>query len=141
MPEVEAGRIFIREGTPLPETLRIESEPYMSGWGLVKDFDGDRLGRQIQETGWTFFCLAGHLRATVFGREKQNVVRSAIRQMLTKLKSERFNSLEITEVVSKRFLGVPYVTVSARSRHIQDSMFLLRANDVYERDRTYLAAA
>jgi hypothetical protein len=61
--------------------------------------------------------------------------------MLTKLKSEKFNSLEITEVVSKRFLGVPYVTVSARSRHIQDNVFLFRDGNVQEWDRTDLAAA
>jgi hypothetical protein len=33
---IEAGRIFIREGTVLPKTLQIESEPYMSGWRSVE---------------------------------------------------------------------------------------------------------
>jgi hypothetical protein len=32
-------------------------------------------------------------------------------------------------VVSKRFLGVPYVSVTACSRHIQESLFLLRDTD------------
>ena len=99
----EAGRVFIREGTPLPETLRIESEPYVSGWRLVKDLNGDTLGRKIQEKGWTFFSLAGHIRATILGRERQKVVSNAVQRMLTKLKSEKFNSLEITEVVVEAF--------------------------------------
>ena len=50
--------------------------------------------------------------------------------MLARLKSEKFNSLEITRVASKRFLGVPYVSVSARSRHIQESLFLFCDKDL-----------
>lgn len=138
---IQAGTIFIREGIRLPETLLIASEPYMSGWRLVKDLDGDSLGRKIQGTGWTFFSLAGHTRATILGRESQNVVHSAVRRILTKLKSEKFNSAEITAVVPKRFLAVPYVTVTALSRHIQEGVFLFGTNDVHQRDRTYLAAA
>jgi len=30
-----------------------------------------------------------------------------------------FNCLEVTGIVANRFLGVPYTTVSAHSRHIQ----------------------
>lgn len=141
MPGVEAGGIFMREGTSLPEILQLESERYVSGWRFVKDLDGDGLGRQIQDTGWMFFCLAGHIRATAFGRERQEAVRSAVRRLPTKLKSEKFNSLEITGIVSKRFLGLPYVTVSARSRHIQDNIFLLRDKDVQEWDIEKLAPA
>ena len=46
------------------------------------------------------------------------------------MESAKFNSLEIMRVVleaSKRFLGVRYVTVSAQSRHIQESAFLFGA--------------
>jgi hypothetical protein len=137
----EPGTIFVRDGAPLPKTLRIESEPYASGWRLVKDLDGDGLGRKIQDTGWTFFCLAGQIRATAFGRGRQQGAQSAVLRMLAKLKSEKFNSLEITRVVSKRFFGLPYVTVSARSRHIQDGVFLFRDTGIQEWDRTNLAAA
>jgi len=48
--------------------------------------------------------------------------RRTIEEILARLKSEKFNSLEITRVASeasKRFLGVRLVTVSAQSRHIQ----------------------
>ncbi len=50
------------------------------------------------------------------------MVHRTIDEILARLKSEKFNSLEITRVASeasKRFLGVRYVTVSAQSRHIQ----------------------
>jgi hypothetical protein len=138
---IQAGTIFIREGIQLPKTLQIASEPYVSGWRLVKDLDAGGLGRKIHGTGWTFFSLAGHTQAMSLGRESQSVVDSAVRKILTKLKSEKYNSMEITAVVPKRFLGVPYVTVTARSRHIQEGVFLFGTSDVHQRDQTYLAAA
>ena len=44
---IEAGRIFVREGTVLPETLQIESELYIPGWRSVKRPHGYGLGRKI----------------------------------------------------------------------------------------------
>jgi hypothetical protein len=40
--------------------------------------------------------------------------------------------LEITRVASKSVLGVPYVSVSACSRHIQESLFLFCDKDFRE---------
>ena len=138
---IKTGTILIKDGTFLPDALQFESEPCATGWRLVKNLDGYGLGRKIHETGWTFFCLAGEIKATVFGLEGQETVRRAVKRILAKLKSEKFNSLEITRVASKRFLGVPYASVYARSRHIQESMFLFRAKDLQEWDRARLAAA
>ena len=137
---IKTGTILIKEGTLLPEALRFESEPCAPGWRLVKNLDGCGLGRKIHEAGWTFFCLAGEIKASVFGFDGQKTLRRAVKRILAKLKSEKFNSLEITRVASKRFLGVPYASVSARSRHIQESLVLFRAKDLQEGDRARLAA-
>ncbi len=142
--KISSGTILIREGTALPEALPFESEPYSSGWRLVKDLDGDGLGRKIQEVGWAFFCLAGEISVTVFGIDEEKIVRRAVARILARLKSEKFNSLEITRVASaasKRFLGVTYVTVSAQSRHIQEGPFLFHAVEVAAPNRAKLAAA
>ena len=131
MPDtIKTGTILIKEGTLLPEVLRFESEPCAPGWRLVKNLDGYGLDRKIHEAGWTFFCLAGEIKATVFGFDEQKRVRGAVKRILANLKSEKFNSLEITRVATKRFLGVPYASVSARSRHIQESMFLFQTTGV-----------
>src|SRR5713101_2909037 len=117
-----ATAVLIREDIPLPANLSIESEVFLPGWRLIKNLDGYGLDREIREAGWTFFCLAGETRATVFGIDEEKMVRRTIEEILTRLKLEKFNSLEITRVASeasKRFLGVRYVTVSAQSRHIQ----------------------
>jgi uncharacterized protein YlxP (DUF503 family) len=135
MPEtIKAGTILINDGTLLPDALRFETEPCAPSWRLVRNLDGCRLDRKIHEAGWTFFCLSGETKVTVFGIDGEKIVRRAVKQILAKLKSQ-FNSLEITRVASvasKRFLGVRYVTVSAQSRHIQESLFLLGAKDRQE---------
>ncbi len=138
---IETGTILVKEGTLLPDALRLGSEPYTAGWKLVKNLHGYGLDRKAHEAGWTFFYLAGEIKTTVLGFDGQKTVRRAVKQILASLKSDKFNSLEITGVASKRFLGVPYVTVSAHSRHIQESVFLFRAKDLQERDRARLAAA
>jgi len=145
MPDtIKPGTILIKEGTLLPEAVRFESEPCVPGWRLVKDLDGCGLDRKIRDAGWTFFCLAGQLGATVFGIDEQKTLSRAVGQILANLESAEFNSLEIMRVTSeasKRFLGVRYVTVSAQSRHIQESAFLFGAKELPVRDRARSAAA
>ena len=141
MPDtIKTGTILIKDGTFLPDALRFESEPCATGWRLVKNLDGYGLGRRVHEAGWTFFCLAGEIKATIFGFDLQKTVRRAVKRILANLKPGEFNSLEITRVASKRFLGLPYASVSAHSRHIQENVFLLRAKDHQEWDRAKLAA-
>jgi hypothetical protein len=125
----QAGRIFIRDGTLLPRTLQIESEPYTSGWRSVKRLDGYGLGRKIHDAGWTFFYLAYETKAGVFGIDGEKMVRRAMERILANRKLEKFNSLEVVRVASKHFSGIHHVTVTARSRHIQESPILFRPND------------
>jgi hypothetical protein len=135
---IKPGTILIKEGALLPETMRFESESCLPGWRLVKDLDRCGLDRKIREAGWTFFRVAGQLGATVFGLDEQKTARRALEQILANLESGESNSLEIMRVASEastRFLGVRYVTVSAQSRHIQESAPLFRAKNLPVRDR------
>jgi hypothetical protein len=126
---IKAGTILIKEGTRLPDALTFESELYSPGWRTVIGLDGYVMDRKTHDAGWTFFCLAGETKVTVFGVDEEKMVRRAVKQIAEKLESQ-FNSLEITRVSSepsKRFFGVRYVTVCAQSRHIQESLFLSEA--------------
>jgi hypothetical protein len=141
---IKPGTILIKEGALLPESLRFQSEPCVPGWRLVKDLDGCGLDRKIREAGWTFFCLAGQLGATVFGIDEQKTLSRAVEQILANMESAEFKCLEIMRVASeasKRFLGVHYMTVCAQSRDIQKSAPLFRAKDLPVRDHVRSAAA
>lgn len=127
--ELKAGTVLIQQGALSPASLQIESEPYWPGWRSIKNLDSYLLGRKIREAGWTFFYLAGELKATALGVYGQETIYRAVKQILARLRAQKFNCLEINEVASKRFLGVPYLSVTAHSRHIQESGFLSRAED------------
>lgn len=121
---IKTGTLLIAEGALLPESLRLESEPFVYGWRLVKNLDSKELDRMINEAGWNFFYLAGAIETNVFGSDEKKTTRKAIKQVIAKLKSKSFNCLEITQVAAKRSLGLPYVRVSAHSRQIQKSLGL-----------------
>ena len=124
-----AGTILIRKDTPLPANLPIESEAFLPGWRVVKNLDRSTLARNIDGANWNFFYLAGEIRATVLGRDRPGTLRRAVKCVLAKREGQKFNSLEITKVVSKRFLGIPFMSVTAHSRHIQQGIGLVPAKD------------
>jgi hypothetical protein len=129
---IKAGTVLIKEGALLPEALQFESESCVWGWRLVKGLDGNALDRELHEAGWTFFFLANEIKTTVFGIDGEKMVRRAIERILGDPRSGRFNALEImgvTSLDSERFPLVHYVTVSAHSRHIQESLILFSAKD------------
>ena len=127
--------VFIREGTSLPTTLSMESERFLPGWRIVKNLDRQALTREIEGTSWHFFYLAGEIRVTVLGREKLGTLRRAVKRILAKQEGQSFsfNSLEITTIASKSFLGIPLLSVTAHSRHIQLGIALIPAKDVLRR--------
>ncbi|HEY4783399.1 MAG TPA: hypothetical protein VIH54_16395 [Chthoniobacterales bacterium] len=127
--------VFIREGTPLPTTLSMDSERFLPGWRIVKNLDRQELTREIEGASWNFFYLAGEIRATVFGRDGVGTLRRAVKRILAKQEGQsfRFNSLEITKIASKWFLGIPLLRVTAHSRHIQLDIALIPAKDVLRR--------
>ena len=139
--KIKMGTILIEEGALLPETLRLESEPYSNGWRLVKDLDGYGLDRKIREAGWTFFYMAGEVHATAVGSDLEKTTRRGVKKVIASMKSDSLNCLEIAQVAAKRFLGLPYVTVSAHQRHIQESMILFHSKHLAESDRAKLTAA
>ena len=130
--KIEAGAILIEERALLPGSFRFESEQYSSGWKWVKNLDGYGLDRIIREAGWTFFFLAGEVKARVFGLDAEKTTRKAIQRVLANLKPEKFNCLQITQVVWKRFLGLPYVSVSAHWRQIQENRVLFHGKRLGE---------
>jgi hypothetical protein len=127
------GPVLIRENTLLPAGLALQSEAFLPGWRIVRDIDVYGLGRKIEEARWIFFYLAGEEKATVFGRENSGALRGAVKQILAKQGGQKYNLLEIRSIAAKRFLGIPFLSVAANSRHIQESPYLIPGSDVAAR--------
>ncbi len=121
---IKSGTLLIADGALLPTALECESEPFMAGWGRIKNLDSHSMDHFIGLAGWSFFYIAGVIEMIAFGSDETQATGKALRRMITSLKAPKFNCLEVTDVATKRFLGLPYVKVSAHSRHIQASQVL-----------------
>jgi hypothetical protein len=118
-PTTDTGIVLIRDGALLPPDVMIESENFLPGWRVVKNFDGYTLNRTIKEANWNFVRLTGEHTANVVGCAYPETLRRGISRILTKLRGQRFNALEITIVVLRRFVGLAFLSISANRRHIQ----------------------
>jgi hypothetical protein len=124
-----AEAVLIRGHTRWPAGVEVESEVFLPDWRVVKNLDRSELARNVERANWNFFYLAGEIRATVFGRDRSRTLRRAVKRVLAKQKGQKFNSLEISNIVSKRFLGIPFINITAHSRHIQQGIGLVTAKD------------
>jgi hypothetical protein len=107
-----------------PQIPELETELCFGEWSVVKAPDALALDRKIHAAGWNFFYMATEVKAMFLGSPGATKIMSALKRILAKVKQQHFNGLEVTEIVARRFLGVPFVTVSAHSRHLQQSCHL-----------------
>ena len=122
MPQtVQVGTILMKEQPGMGKLIGLETEPCFGEWSAVKGLDSFALDRNIHAAGWNLFFMAAEVKATFFGSLTAAKVQGALQRILAKVKSQHFNGLEVTAIVASHFLGVPYVTVSAHSRHMQHS--------------------
>jgi hypothetical protein len=118
---ITAGSILIDESTHLPNSASLRTDSRSDGWTAI---NGARpaFEKEIREAGWTFFFMAGEIRSTVFGFDKQKTLQTALHRLIANAKSQNCNGIEITRVSVKSFLKVPYVSVSAHARHLQKGL-------------------
>jgi hypothetical protein len=123
-PTVQVGTILMKDWPRMNQLFGIETEPCSGEWSLLKVPDGYTLDRKIHAAGWNFFFMAAEVKVMFFGSLGAVKIQNALKRILEKVKPQQFNGLEVTQIVARRFLGVPYVTVSAHSRHMQQSCYL-----------------
>lgn len=121
---LQVGAILMKEWPRMTQLLNLETEPCSGEWRLLKVLNGYAVDLKIHAAGWNFFFMAAEVKVMFFGSVGAAKVQNALKRILEKAKPQHFNSLEITGIVARRFLGVPYVTVSAHSRHMQQSCYL-----------------
>ncbi|MDR3700518.1 MAG: hypothetical protein P4L56_12820 [Candidatus Sulfopaludibacter sp.] len=118
---IAAGSVFIDESARLPNTLLLQREPHSCGWAEVTNVRST-FGKEIPDAGWTYFFMAGEIKTTVFGFDRQKALSTALSRLIANAKGQNCNSIEITQVTGSSFLKVPYVGVSAHPRHLQKGL-------------------
>jgi hypothetical protein len=134
---VQVGTILIDDEPQLTRAFALKSEPYSGKWSVIEGSDGVALDRQLHAAGWNFFFMAAEMKVMFLGAIGAQRIQNALQRILRKVNHQNFNSLEVTGIMAKRFLGLPYATVSAHSRHIQQG----RQLDDIERRRAAQRAA
>jgi len=126
-PAVHVGSVFIKDRSLITQLLELQTEAYCEDWNIVRELDSCALDRKAHAVGWQFFFIAAEVKAMFWGLAVEKRIQKAIRKILTNVQLHNFNALELTAIVSKHFLGVPYTIVSAHSRKLQQSNSLTSA--------------
>ena len=120
---ISAGTILIEQSTLLPGTLGLESSSTESGWrSLVNHPDRHQLEEKLSAAGWRFFLMAGAIKTIGFGFARRTMIQAALKRLIAAVKLQKCNCLEIDTIAMRSFLGMPYVCLSAHSRHIQSGL-------------------
>jgi hypothetical protein len=117
------GTILMHKEALRPQCFQLEDGPYPNAWMAVKhNLTHHELEKELATEGWTFFYMAGAIRATVFGFDRAKMIHAALKRLIANVKLQKCNCLEIDDVATHSFLGMPYVSVSGHPRHIQKGM-------------------
>jgi hypothetical protein len=135
-PTIQVGGVLIDDSPLITKLFGLETESCSGNWSVIKALDGFELDRKIHAAGWNFFFMAAEIRVRFFGAVRAKKIQNAVTRILRKVRPEHLNGLEVTGIVAKHFLGVPYTMVSAHSRHIQQSCRLdsAAARQRFQRD-------
>ncbi len=116
--QIQTGTIMVQQLASL-RPLGIESEPYSGSWRSLGVLESSGLDRKLRDAGWKLFFMASEHRAVVPAWGGQRTLRRGVKRLLAQTRAQHFNCLELTQILTKRFLGIPYVSIAAHSRHIQ----------------------
>jgi hypothetical protein len=127
---IQLGTILIKERTIAAQRLGLEVDSFSGTWNVVRALNGFALDRKVRAAGWNSLFMAAEVRGIALGPVRPNSLRAALHRIFSKVEAEDFNCLEVTAITARRFLGIPYVSVCAHSRHIQKG---IRLDDSRER--------
>lgn len=120
---ITSGTILIAKDAPHPQCFQLEDDSSANAWMRVKhNLNSHELEKALESAGWTFFYMAGAIRTIAFGFNRAKMIQAALKRLITNVKQQKCNCIEIDAVAAHSFLGMPYVSVSAHPRHIQKGM-------------------
>jgi len=116
--KIQAGTMLIRQSA-LPRSLGTQGEIYSDQWASLGTNESAGLDQQLRNAGWNFFFIADELRTIVppWGGEK--TLRAGVKRLLARTNAQQFNCMQVSNILRERFLGIPFVSVVAHARHVQ----------------------
>jgi hypothetical protein len=127
---IRLGTMLIADGTRTPQSVLLATERYSPGWSSIAEFTSAQLDRKLEKAGWTFFYMAGEIRASGYGFDERSGADRAMAHVVHAAKRQKCNCLEITEIRRRSHLGLSYTSLVAHARHIQQSRRFQDASDI-----------
>ena len=122
---ITEGTILVRRGTEFPPGLEVETTEYGHDWEVVED--SDNIDGRLRSCGWNLFFIADAVKSTCFGVGDTSL-RKGVNRLLKQIRRLNLNSLRVTDIASRDFLGIHYLVLLAHPCHIQQGCFLLSAD-------------
>jgi hypothetical protein len=122
---ISEGALLLRSGTDLPLGVQVLTTSYSHEWKMVEGKDD--LDSRFHTAGWNLLFIANTLRATCVGISDTSL-RRGLNRLLKQIRALNLNSLRVTHIVSKKFLGIAYTSLIAHPCHIQQGCFLQAAD-------------
>lgn len=120
---LSVGSVLIKSDISLPKWFRFDCEDY-GRWKKLFDVDSHAVERTALAVGWHFSYLAKAVKCTAFGLTRWSAMQRAARKLVEMAGVSSFNSLEITEIAARRWVGLYHATVGAHPRHLHRTPFL-----------------
>jgi hypothetical protein len=135
---IQSGTMMIREGFLLPDSAHLDSRSYSDSWRTVVGLDTFAFDRRLRAAGLHLFFLAGERKVIELGWGAGSI-RRGVRRLLNGGRKKHLNCMEIAQVASSHFLGLPYVAIRAFFFHIQDDAVLHSSAErtLEDRDRAW----
>jgi len=117
---ITPGVLLIERDALRPRCFEVEAGSHPDAWMSIKrTLTPQQLEKELLATGWTFFFMAGPIRTTAFGFNRDKSIYAALNRGIKAVRRLSCNCIQIESVEMRSFLGIPYVILSVRSRHIQ----------------------
>src|SRR6476659_6174956 len=117
---ITSGTILLAKDASRPPCIQLEDHSFPDAWmSVAHNLPSQEMEKQLTAVGWTFFYMASAITTTAYGFDRTKMMHSALQRVITSVKGQKCNCLEIDNVTTSSFLGIPYVTLSAHPRHVQ----------------------
>ena len=93
---IMSGVLLIEPDAPHPRCFEVEADSHPNAWVLIKQtLTPAQFEEELSATGWTFFFMAGPIRVSAFGFNRDHTIYAALKRGIKAVKEQRCNSLQI----------------------------------------------
>jgi len=118
--EIQAGTVLVQQSALL-DSLGTQGENYSDQWCSLGTIESAELDRKLRAAGWNFFFVADELRTIVPPCGGERTLRAGVKRLLARTEAQQFNCMQLSNILRERFLGIPFLSVVAHARHVQQS--------------------